>query len=164
MSAPSTAPQEGEAAQRGRTGWPQPAVITQVEWGAFRYRGKTLDDILTMPMDDFIKLLPARQRRSLRRGLKPEHRKLLEKIRKAKHLAAQGKKVVIKTHSRDMIILPEMVGLTIQVYNGIAWIPIYISPWHIGHYLGEFAVTAKPVQHGEPGLKATKSSLHIAAK
>ncbi len=153
-----------ESAERGRTGWPQPAVISQEEWGTFRYRGKTLDDILSMSMDDFIKLLPARQRRSLRRGLKPEHRKLLEKIRKARALAAQGKKVTIKTHSRDMIILPEMVGLTIQVYNGITWIPVYISPWHIGHYLGEFAITCKPVQHGEPGLKATKSSLHIAAK
>lgn len=159
-----SAPQEAEATQRGKTGWPQPAVITQDEWATFRYRGKTLDDILSMPMDDFIKLLPARQRRSLRRGLKPEHRKLLEKIRKAKALAAQGKKVAIKTHCRDMIVLPEMVGLTIQVYNGITWIPVYISPWHIGHYLGEFVVTTKPVQHGEPGLKATKSSLHIAAK
>lgn len=159
-----SAPQEAEAAQRGKTGWPQPAVIPSEEWISFRYRGKTLDEILSMSMDDFIKLLPARQRRSLRRGLKPEHRRLLEKIRKAKALAAQGKKVVIKTHCRDMIILPEMVGLTIQVYNGITWIPVFISPWHIGHYLGEFAVTTKPVQHGEPGLKATKSSLHIAAK
>jgi ribosomal protein S19(archaeal)/S15(eukaryotic) len=159
-----SAPQEAEAAQRGKTGWPQPAVIAQDEWGTFRYRVQDTDDILSMSMDDFIKLLPARQRRSLRRGLKPEHRKLLERVRKARVLAAQGKKVVLKTHSRDMIVLPEMVGLTIQVYNGITWIPIYISPWHVGHYLGEFAITCKPVQHGEPGLKATKSSLHIAAK
>jgi len=149
---------------KGKSGWPTPTVIPPEEWGTFRYRGYTLDELLKMPMDEFIKLLPARQRRSLKRGLKPEHRKLLEKVRKAKRLLAQGKKVVIKTHARDMIILPEMVGLTIHVYNGITWIPVFISPWHIGHYLGEFAITCKIVQHGEPGLRATRSSLHIAAK
>jgi small subunit ribosomal protein S19 len=153
-----------QEAQKGKQGWITPAVIPPEEWGTFRYRGKTLEELLNMSMDEFIKLLPARQRRSLKRGLKPEHRKLLEKIRKAKRLAAQGRKVTIKTHSRDMIILPEMVGLTIQVYNGITYIPVFISPWHIGHYLGEFVLTTKVVQHGEPGLKATRSSLHIAAK
>ncbi len=152
------------AEKGGEKGWVTPTVIPQDDWGTFRYRGRTLEEILKMPMDEFVKLLPARQRRSLRRGLKPEHRKLLEKVHKAKRLMAEGKKVVIRTHARDMIVLPEMVGLTIHVYNGIAWIPVYISPWHIGHYLGEFALTTRIVQHGEPGLKATRSSLHIASK
>ncbi|MGC8543602.1 MAG: 30S ribosomal protein S19 [Vulcanisaeta sp.] len=140
------------------------AVIPQEEWKGYRYRGYTFEEISKMSMEEFIKLLPARQRRSLMRGLKPEHRKLLEKIRKAKKLMAEGKKVTIKTHSRDMIILPEMVGLTIAVYNGITYLPVTISPWHVGHYLGEFAITSKIVQHGEPGLKATRSTLHIASK
>ncbi len=156
--------QKSEGVEEGRHGWPVPPAIPPEEWKSFRYRGYTLEELLKMPMEEFIKLLPARQRRSLMRGLKPEHRKLLEKIRKAKKLMAEGKKVVIKTHCRDMIILPEMVGLTIHVYNGITYIPVYISPWHIGHYLGEFALTCKPVQHGEPGLKATRSTLHVAAK
>ncbi len=151
-------------AHKGKQGWITPATIPTEEWGAFKYRGKTLEELLSMSMDEFIKLLPARQRRSLKRGLKPEHRKLLEKIRKLKKSSGQGKKIVVKTHCRDMIILPEMVGVTIQVYNGITYIPVYISPWHIGHYLGEFALTTRVVQHGEPGLKATRSSLHIAAK
>ena len=130
----------------------------------FRYRGYTLDELLKMSFDEFIKLLPARQRRSLKRGLTEAQRKLLEKIRKAKKLMAQGKKVVIRTHVRDMIILPEMVGLTIHVYNGKEFVPVHIMPEMIGHYLGEFAPTCKIVKHGEPGLKATRSSLHIAAK
>jgi small subunit ribosomal protein S19 len=155
---------EESAAEKGRQGWIVPAAIPPGEWSTFRYRGRALDELLRMPMDEFIKLLPARQRRSLKRGLRPEHKKLLDKIRKAKRLMAQGKKAVVKTHCRDMIILPEMVGLTIHVHNGITYIPVFISPWHIGHYLGEFAITCKLVQHGEPGLKATRSSLHIAAK
>ncbi|WP_243671476.1 30S ribosomal protein S19 [Vulcanisaeta sp. JCM 16161] len=139
-------------------------VIPQEEWKGFRYRGFTFEEISKMSMEEFIKLLPARQRRSLMRGLKPEHRKFLEKVRKAKKLMAEGKKVTLKTHARDMIILPEMVGLTVAVYNGITYLPVTISPWHIGHYLGEFAITTKIVQHGEPGLKATRSTLHIASK
>ncbi len=134
------------------------------EWKKFRYRGKTLEELLTMPMDEFIKLLPARQRRSLLRGFTPAQRKLLEKIRKARAMIKQGKKVVIKTHVRDMIILPEMVGLTIAVYNGKEFIPVKITPEMIGHYLGEFSPTCKRVQHGEPGLKATRSSMFVALK
>ncbi|WP_048062885.1 30S ribosomal protein S19 [Caldivirga maquilingensis] len=141
-----------------------PTPIPQEEWKNFKYRGFTFDELMKMPMNEFIKLLPARQRRTLKRGLRPCHRQLLEKIRKAKAFAAKGKSIPVRTHCRDMIILPEMVGLTIFVYNGITYIPVPISPWHIGHYLGEFAITTKIVQHGEPGLKATKSTLHIAAK
>ncbi len=163
-AAPAAAVKEEEGAEAGRKGWLMAAVIPQEEWKGYRYRGYTFEEISKMSMEEFIKLLPARQRRSLMRGLKPEHRKLLEKIRKAKKLMAEGKKVTIKTHSRDMIILPEMVGLTIAVYNGITYLPVTISPWHVGHYLGEFAITSKIVQHGEPGLKATRSTLHIASK
>lgn len=104
-------------------------VIPQEEWKGFRYRGFTFEEISRMSMEEFIKLLPARQRRSLMRGgLKPEHRKFLEKVRKAKKLMAEGKKVTLKTHARDMIILPEMVGLTVAVYNGITYLPVTISP------------------------------------
>ncbi len=134
------------------------------EWRKFRYRGHTLEELLLMPMDDLIKLLPARARRSIRRGFTPAQRRLLEKIRKARRLISQGKKVVIKTHVRDMIILPEMVGLTIAVYNGKEFIPVKITPEMIGHYLGEFSPTCKKVEHGEPGLKATRSSLFVALK
>jgi len=132
------------------------------EWKRFRYRGKTLEELLSMSLDEFVQLLPARQRRSLMRGLTPAQRKLLNKIRA---LRKAGKSdVMIKTHVRDMIILPEMVGLTIAVYNGKEYVPVRVTPEMIGHRLGEFSHTTKLVHHGEPGLKASKSSLHIAAK
>lgn len=141
-------------------------MATQIEippeWRKFRYRGKTLEELLNMPMDEFIELLPARQRRSLKRGLTKAQVKLLAKIRKVR--MKKGSNVVIKTHVRDMIILPEMVGLTIAVYNGKEFIPVKIVPEMIGHYLGEFSPTTKKVQHGEPGLKATRSSMYVALK
>jgi len=134
------------------------------EWKKFRYRGKTLEELLNMPMDEFIELLPARQRRSLKRGLTKAQVKLLAKIRKVRQKKLTGKKAIIKTHVRDMIILPEMVGLTIAVYNGREFIPVRIIPEMIGHYLGEFSPTTKRVQHGEPGLKATRSSMYVSLK
>jgi len=72
-----------EGAEAGRRGWIMPTPIPQEEWKNFRYRGFTFDELMRMPMNEFIKLLPARQRRTLRRGLRPCHRQLLEKIRKA---------------------------------------------------------------------------------
>ena len=130
----------------------------------FTYKGYTLEELQKMPMDEFIKLLPARQRRSLLRGLTEAQRILLEKVRKAKKALQEGKKIVIKTHVRDMIILPEMVGLTIHVYNGKEFVPVEIKPEMIGHYLGEFAMTCKPVKHGAPGVGASRSSMYIPLK
>jgi len=132
------------------------------EWRNFRYRGKTLEELLNMSMDEFIKLLPARQRRSLRRGFTEEQKRILEKVRK---IVRTGKyDEVIKTHVRDMIILPEMVGLKFAVYSGKEFVEFQVVPEMIGHYLGEFSITTKKVEHGEPGLKATKSSLFLAMK
>ncbi|MDI3474883.1 MAG: small subunit ribosomal protein [Thermococcaceae archaeon] len=127
----------------------------------FRYRGHTLEELLNMSLEEFAKLLPSRQRRSLKRGLSPEQKKLLRKIR----LAKKGKyKKPIRTHSRDMVILPEMVGMTIHVHNGKEFVPVQIREEMIGHYLGEFAMTRKVVQHGSPGVGATRSSMFVAVK
>ncbi|MDH7556589.1 MAG: 30S ribosomal protein S19 [Candidatus Methanosuratincola sp.] len=128
----------------------------------FTYRGYTASQLASMPMDEFIRLLPSRQRRSLLRGLTPDQRALFERIRKAK--TSKGKKVVIRTHCRDMIILPEMIGLTISVHNGKEFVPVEIQPEMVGKYLGEFAVTTAKVTHGAPGLKATRSSMFIPLK
>jgi small subunit ribosomal protein S19 len=115
-------------------------------------------------MDEFINLLPSRQRRSLYRGLTPEQRTLLEKIREAKEALRRGKTMTIKTHERDMVILPEMVGITIHVHNGKDFIPVEIKPEMIGHYLGEFVITNKPVKHGTPGIGASRSSMYVPLK
>ncbi len=130
----------------------------------FMYRGHTLSSLQGMSMDEFIDLLPSRQRRSLQRGLTPEQRILLEKIREAQEALKKGGDVTIKTHVRDMIILPEMVGVKILVHNGQEFFPVEIKPEMIGHYLGEFAITNKPVRHGTPGIGASRSSMYVPLK
>ncbi|MGB9778096.1 MAG: 30S ribosomal protein S19 [Candidatus Bathyarchaeales archaeon] len=130
----------------------------------FTYRGYTLSQLQNLSMDEFINLLPSRQRRSFQRGLTPEQRILLEKIREAKEALRKGGNVKVKTHVRDMIILPEMVGLTIFVHNGKEFVPVEIKPEMIGHYLGEFAITNKPVKHGTPGIGASRSSMYVPLK
>ena len=130
----------------------------------FSYRGHSLNSITGMSMDEFINMLPSRQRRSLQRGLTPEQRILLEKLRAAKEALKQGKEVSLKTHVRDLIILPEMVGAKIAVHNGKEFVAIDIKPEMIGHYLGEFAITNKPVRHGTPGIGASRSSMYVPLK
>ena len=130
----------------------------------FSYRGHSLNSLTGMSMDEFINMLPSRQRRSLQRGLTPEQRILLEKLRAAKEAQKQGKEVNIKTHVRDLIILPEMVGAKIAVHNGKEFVAMEIRPEMIGHYLGEFAITNKPVRHGTPGIGASRSSMYVPLK
>jgi small subunit ribosomal protein S19 len=130
----------------------------------FSYRGHNLSSLTGMSMDEFINLLPSRQRRSLQRGLTPEQRILLEKLREAKEAQKQGKEVNLKTHVRDLIILPEMVGTKIQIHNGKEFVNVEIKPEMIGHYLGEFAITNKPVRHGTPGIGASRSSMYVPLK
>jgi len=130
----------------------------------FMYRGLTLEQLQNMSMDEFINLLPSRQRRSLHRGLSSDQRTLLEELRKTKEALRKGENVTLKTHVRDMVILPEMVGLTILVHNGKEFTSVEIKPEMIGHYLGEFAITNKPVRHGTPGIGASRSSMYVPLK
>jgi len=85
----------------------------------------------------------------------------MQKVKDAK----EGKrKKAIKTHCRDMPILPEMFGLKIQVYSGKSFVPLEIMPEMIGHLLGEFVLTRREVKHKAPGVGATRSSKHISVK
>jgi small subunit ribosomal protein S19 len=115
-------------------------------------------------MDEFINLLPSRQRRTLHRGLKPEQRILLEKLRKAREELKKGGDATVKTHVRNMVVLPEMVGIKILVHNGKEFVQVEIKPEMIGHSLGEFAITNKPVKHGTPGIGASRSSMYVPLK
>ena len=72
--------------------------------------------------------------------------------------------MAVKTHARDMIILPEMVGTTVLVHNGKEFVSIAITPEMIGYYLGEFAITNRPVRHGTPGIGASRSSMYVPLK
>ncbi len=125
----------------------------------FNYKGKNLTELQKMDMKEFIQLLPARQRRSLARGLTDQQKKLLSKIKKHKDSKKQ-----IKTHIRDMIVLPEMVGSKLVIHAGRDWVPIEILNDMIGHYLGEFTMNRKKVAHSAPGIGATRSSAAIAQK
>jgi small subunit ribosomal protein S19 len=127
----------------------------------FRYRGYTLEQLQNMSLESFLTLLPSRQRRSLNRGVSTEKRKLLEDVRAAR---SGGLKKGIKTHARDMIILPYMVGLTVDVHNGKEFVPLQVKAEMIGHYLGEYIFTNKKVVHGTPGIGASRSSLYVPLK
>ena len=98
----------------------------------FHYRGYTLEELKKMNMDQFIQLLPARARRSLARGMPPRQRKLLERLRRAFRAKKRGKDLLTRTHVRDMIIFPEMVGLKIGVYNGKSF--VYLRGARYYHY------------------------------
>uniref|UniRef100_A0A7S4JK08 40S ribosomal protein S15 n=1 Tax=Paramoeba aestuarina TaxID=180227 RepID=A0A7S4JK08_9EUKA len=132
----------------------------------FSYRGVDLEKLLDLSNAQLIDLLPARARRRFsNRGMKRKHMALLKRLRKAKREAAVGERPVgIKTHLRNMIIVPEMIGSVVGVYNGKDFNGIEIKPEMIGHYLGEFSITYKPVKHGRPGIGATNSSRFIPLK
>src|ERR671937_452325 len=109
----------------------------------FKFKGYTPEQLESLSIENLLPLLNSRQRRSLDKRvstyMNDDKRKLREKVK----LAREGKlKGNIRTHTRDMIILPDMVG----------------------HYLGEYAITNKRVQHGAPGVGASRSSLYVPLK
>ena len=112
--------------------------------------------------DELTQMFTARARRRYARGLKRKPLALLKKLRKAKkECLPLEKPAVVKTHLRDVIILPEMVGCVLAVHNGKVFNQVEIKAEMIGHYTGEFSLSYKPVRHGRPGIGATHSSRFI---
>ncbi|MFA9417773.1 30S ribosomal protein S19 [Natrinema sp. HArc-T2] len=130
--------------------------------GEFTYRGYTVEELQDMELDEVVELLPARQRRSIQRGLSVEKEKLLEEARNADE--EETANAPIRTHLRDMPILPEFVDLTFEVYNGQSFERVRVEPEMIGHYLGEFRLTRTSVEHGQAGIGATRSSKFVPLK
>jgi len=130
--------------------------------GEFTYRGYTLDELQEMALDEVAELLPARQRRTITRGLGVDKEKLLETAREAS--AEETADDPIRTHLRDMPVLPEFVDLTFEVHNGQGFERVEIQPEMIGHYLGEFQLTRTSVEHGQAGIGATRSSKFVPLK
>ena len=127
----------------------------------FNYKGKSTEELESISNDELFTILNSRQRRSLKRGLSDNKKKLIAEIK----LAKQGKnKNQIKTHQRDLIILPYMLGVTVNVYSGKEFTPITISDEMIGHYIGEYVITNRKVSHGAPGVGASRSSLYVPLK
>mmetsp|Transcript_4827 Transcript_4827/g.4962 ORF Transcript_4827/g.4962 Transcript_4827/m.4962 type:complete len:149 (+) Transcript_4827:42-488(+) len=132
----------------------------------FTFRGVDLEDLFDLSPEQLMDLVHARARRKFSRGLTRKPLALIKKLRKAKKEAAgtHEKPAVVKTHLRNMIIVPEMIGSMIGVYNGKHFIQVEVKPEMLGHYLGEFSVSYKPVKHGRPGIGATHSSRFIPLK
>ena len=114
----------------------------------FSFRGIDLDQLLGLSKKDLMGMLLARQRRRLSaRGLQPKTQNLITKLRAAKKAAPPGEKpAVVKTHLRNMVILPEMIGSVIGIYNGKVYNVAEIKPDMVGYYLGEFSITYKPIR------------------
>jgi len=120
------------------------------------FRGKKLEELKTLSINEFAELIPSRARRTLKRGLTESQKKLLEKIKN------QDKN--IKTHARDMVILPDFVGHIIRIHNGKDYVPVTITEEMLGHFLGEFSLTRKRITHNAPGVGATRSSGAISVR
>ncbi len=127
----------------------------------FLYRGIPREELEKVPLDRLFQLFNARQRRSLTRGITDGKRKLIGEIKAAKAGTLKGP---IKTHLRDLIVLPSMVDVTVNVFSGKEFVPVLIKTEMIGHYLGEYVITNKKVSHGAPGVGASRSSLYVPLK
>lgn len=127
----------------------------------FNYRGIPLAELESTSLEKVFSLLNSRQRRSLTRGITDSKRKLIEEIKAAKAGTLTNP---IKTHLRDLIILPSMMGVTVNVFSGKEFVPVQLRPEMIGHYLGEYVITNKKVSHGAPGVGASRSSLYVPLK
>jgi len=122
----------------------------------FTFRGFTMEELLAMPFDEILELLPSRARRTFLKGLNYEQQLLFDKLKDSDE--------PVRTHRRDIPIIPQFVGKTVSVYNGKEFRDIEIKPEMIGHFLGEFALTRKPPVHSGPGVGATKSSKFMPLK
>ena len=121
----------------------------------FLYRGRKISDLAKLSIEELAELLPARQRRSINRGLFRENKKLVTGLKS---------KDSVRTHIRNMIVMPDMVGKSLEIYNGKSFEKVEVMPEMIGHYFGEFALTRSRVQHGAAGVGATRSSKYVPLK
>ena len=123
----------------------------------FTYMGHTEAELREMSVSEFAALVPARVRRSIERGWTHGQEKLYDDIK-------ADKRRVFRTHERDTVILPLMIGKTVAVHNGREFSDVTIQPEMVGHYLGEFALTRTEVKHTGPGVGATRSSKYLPLK
>ena len=122
------------------------------------FRGKTIEELKTLSVREFAKYVKSNERRSILR----QFQELEEFINLAKRKLSKGKKV--KTHKRSLVIVPEMVGMKVQIYNGQNFIPLEITGEMLGHRFGEFALTRAKIKHGKAGVGSTKGTRAKAKK
>jgi len=115
-----------------------------------------MQEVAKLSIEDFAKLVPARERRKIKRGFTEVEKKFLASVR--------ANEKDIKAQCRDMIIIPEMIGKTVKIHNGREWVMLIIEPEMLAHRLGEFAQTRKQVRHSAPGIGATRSSASLSVR
>jgi small subunit ribosomal protein S19 len=121
----------------------------------FTYRGRSVEQLQKLSVKEFAMLIPSRERRTLLRGQTDAEKSLLRKLTKRDN---------IKTHCREMIIVPQMLGKTIQVHNGKEYGALAINEEMLGYRLGEFVLTRKPVKHASPGVGAKPTKAAVSVK
>lgn len=122
------------------------------------YRGQSLEQLKTLDVREVAKYLPSRSRRTVLRNFQ----EIENFVKRCERKLAKNKR--IKTHLRDIIVVPKLVGMKIGIYNGKTFSDVTITTKMIGHRLGEFSLTRQKVTHGEPGIGATKSSAGVQKK
>ena len=116
------------------------------------FRGKTIEELKELDVREFAKFLKSRQRRFVLRRF--QEIDIFIKRANAKIL----KNKAIRTHQRDLIIVPKMIGMKIYIYNGRNFVPVEVIGEMLGHKFGEFAPTRARIKHGKAGVGATKGS------
>jgi small subunit ribosomal protein S19 len=129
----------------------------------FTFRGKSIEELIAMDLQQFSNMVGrTRIKRTIKRW---NDMKLLKKVEKAYNELKEGKQPkLIRTHRRDLPVLPKMVGLTIAVHNGKEFVKVQVIDKMLGHYFGELVLTRKRLSHGKAGIGATKSSTAITAR
>ena len=122
----------------------------------FTYKGRTVEELKKMSLDEFAKIIPSRERRKLTRGLSDKEKKFLERLKKSDK--------PVRTHLREMLIVPEMIDKRVLLHSGKEWTLVTIKAEMLGHRLGEFVLTRKKVMHSAPGVGATRASKFLPLK
>ncbi len=121
---------------------------TQVRKKELIFKGKTIEELKELGVREFAKLLRSRQRRTVLRNFQ-EHENFVKNVQSK---IAKGKKSV-KTHRRDLVIVPGLVDTKLQIYNGRDFVPVEVTISMLGHKLGEFSPTRTKAKHVKDGKK-----------
>lgn len=140
-----------------RKGGRRKAKVTVRRKKEFTYRGYTLEQLQALTLTELLPILPARARRSYKRGLNREQQVFVDKLR-----SSDGE--AVRTHRREIFILPDFVGKKVSVYTGKEYRDIEIKAEMIGHAIGEFALTRHFTRHSGPGVGATRGSKFLPLK
>ena len=131
---------------------------TEIKRKEFTYRGKTLEELKKLDVREFSKYMRSGPRRTALR----QFQQIENFISRAKVKINKNKPV--RTHERSLVIVPDMVGMKINIHDGRSFIPIIITGEMLSHRLGEFAMTRGRVKHSKAGIGATKGSKFKAKK